>query len=293
MLEGDCKEKGVLDAMIWESGLVCLSKNLQLYAMFDLDRDPFVIKLKDPNIQEPPLCWTVIEPRLLASLLQWRGESSETMMITPISREQETTSSLDREHANVDVLLAVSSGTVLIVNRYQVNDMLVKFGPLTHIALSPTAKHIACVTKSGTVYVVTSDFTQNVTTFETQTSSLHQLAWCGPDAVACYWDQGTDHILLLIGPHAKWLKYEFAEPIHLVGEIDGLRILSPKKCEFLHRVPSTSCESSPPSPLLLLFTYHAPSSVFTILSLTHSLSLSLSLSLTLSLPPSPLSHSGG
>jgi len=231
-MEGECKERGVLDAVIWESGLVCLSKSLQLYALLELDREPYALKLKELNIQEPPLCWTVIEPKLLATLTQQRSD-------TAAGTEAGAEITLDPEHVNIEVLLAVASGTVLVVDRYKVTDMLVNLGPLAHMALSPNAKHIACVTQTGVVHVVTSDFRQNVTTFDTKTSPPHQFAWCGGDAVACYWEQNDDHLLLLIGPYAHWLKFTYPEPVHLVGEIDGLRILSPRKCEFLNRVPST------------------------------------------------------
>jgi hypothetical protein len=44
----EIKESGIMDAMIWSSGLVCMTKNLQFFCMMNFD-DPYIVKLKDPG----------------------------------------------------------------------------------------------------------------------------------------------------------------------------------------------------------------------------------------------------
>lgn len=34
-----------------------------------------------------------------------------------------------------------------------------------------------------------------------------QMEWCGADAVLCYWETDKDHLLFMIGPKSKWLRY--------------------------------------------------------------------------------------
>lgn len=63
-----------------------------------------------------------------------------------------------------------------------------------------------------------------------------QLAWCGMDAVLLYWDD----MLLMMGPDGDPVHYLFDEPIILIPECDGVRILSNTSMEFLQRVPDST-----------------------------------------------------
>lgn len=63
-----------------------------------------------------------------------------------------------------------------------------------------------------------------------------QLAWCGMDSVLLYWDDE----LLMIGPDEYPLRYLYDEPIILIPECDGVRVLSNTRMEFLHRVPDST-----------------------------------------------------
>lgn len=53
-----------------------------------------------------------------------------------------------------------------------------------------------------------------------------------------YWDQ----IVLMVSPKGNWIKYSYEEPIVMIGEIDGARIVSQDKCEFVQRVPSAKID---------------------------------------------------
>lgn len=63
-----------------------------------------------------------------------------------------------------------------------------------------------------------------------------QLAWCGMDAVLLYWDD----MLLMMGPDGEPVHYLYDEPIILIPECDGVRILSNSSMEFLQRVPDST-----------------------------------------------------
>lgn len=63
-----------------------------------------------------------------------------------------------------------------------------------------------------------------------------QLAWCGMDTVLLYWDD----ILLMMGPRGDPVRYFYDEPIILLPECDGVRILSNSSMEFLQRVPDST-----------------------------------------------------
>jgi hypothetical protein len=113
------------------------------------------------------------------------------------------------------------------------------------MSVSPTGKILACFTQSGNVWVVSTDFAQNLSTFETKSPvPPTQLVWCGVDAVVCYWGSGDDHLVFVIGPLANFIKYTYHEPVTLVSEPDGIRIISAAKCELLQRVPSTCLQVS-------------------------------------------------
>lgn len=63
-----------------------------------------------------------------------------------------------------------------------------------------------------------------------------QIAWCGLDSVLLYWDE----MLLMVGPQADPVRYVYDEPIILIPECDGVRILSNSTMEFLQRVPDST-----------------------------------------------------
>lgn len=63
-----------------------------------------------------------------------------------------------------------------------------------------------------------------------------QLAWCGMDSVLLYWDD----MLLMMGPDGDPVRYFYDEPVVLIPECDGVRILSNTSMEFLQRVPDST-----------------------------------------------------
>ncbi|CAI9265040.1 unnamed protein product [Lactuca saligna] len=56
------------------------------------------------------------------------------------------------------------------------------------------------------------------------------------DSVLLYWDD----MLLMVGPYGDLVRYLYDEPIILILECDGARILTKLNMEFLQRVPSST-----------------------------------------------------
>ncbi len=63
-----------------------------------------------------------------------------------------------------------------------------------------------------------------------------QLVWCGVDSVLLYWEE----MLLMVGPYGDFVKYPYDEPVVLIPECDGVRVLSNMYMEFLQRVPDST-----------------------------------------------------
>lgn len=56
---------------------------------------------------------------------------------------------------------------------------------------------------------------------------------CGSGAVVGLWG----NMMLVVGPDKDWINFNFDNPVHLVEEEDGLRIIGKYQHEFLHKVP--------------------------------------------------------
>ncbi|KAH7833581.1 hypothetical protein Vadar_007860 [Vaccinium darrowii] len=56
------------------------------------------------------------------------------------------------------------------------------------------------------------------------------------DSVLLYWDD----MLLMVGPYGDPVRYLYDEPITLIPECDGVRILTNTSTEFLQRVPDST-----------------------------------------------------
>lgn len=72
------------------------------------------------------------------------------------------------------------------------------------------------------------------------------------DAVLLYWDD----MLLMMGPDGDPVHYLYDEPVILIPECDGVRILSNTIMEFLQRVPDSTVSIftiGSTSPAALLF----------------------------------------
>ncbi|TPX37893.1 hypothetical protein SeMB42_g06813 [Synchytrium endobioticum] len=199
----DAKDFGVVDCQIWESGLVVRTGNNKLVAVLDLET-PRPKSLADTSL-DGLQSWTVIPPHLTLS-------------------------------RHLEVLLAIKT-TIITVDISSAQDQLLQQGPFLRISASPNGKYLALFTADGRLWVVSSDFQKSLAEFATNSNTPPlQMAWCGTDSVVLHWPD----TLLVVGPFGDWIKYTYDGVVHMVTEIDGVRILTPDKCEFLQRVPTAT-----------------------------------------------------
>ncbi|KDQ19047.1 hypothetical protein BOTBODRAFT_28535 [Botryobasidium botryosum FD-172 SS1] len=223
-LGSEAQEVGVIDARIHESGLVAMTGNLGLLEIKGWEGGK-PLTLANSTLNAPPHCWSIIPP-------------DQT-----ISR-------------HVEVLLAHES-TILSVDNLECIDQRLSRGPFAKLAVSPNGKSLALLTKAGLLWVVSSDFQRSYSEYDTTREGANselpsQLVWCGNDALLLTWNS----VALLVGPYGDTLRYPYSSPSFAVSEIDGVRIVSSERCDFLQKVPDSSESVFRPgsaSPAAILF----------------------------------------
>ncbi|GJU40719.1 protein vacuoleless1 [Tanacetum coccineum] len=158
------------------------------------------MKMGDLGLEEFPLCMAVIEPKYTMS-------------------------------GNVEVLLGVGDHVLLVEEDGGVQIVGEGLGPLQKMVVSCNGKLLASFTHDGQLLVMPTDFSSIIFEYACETAiAPDQLVWCGMDSVLLYWDD----MLLMVGPYGDPVRYIYDEPIILIPECDGARILS--NSTFLQRV---------------------------------------------------------
>jgi vacuolar protein sorting-associated protein 16 len=177
--------------------------------------------------------FNIPQPRLLASPPQHEQILSWTV-VPPQSSTR-----------HVEVLLATRT-TILVADQVEIQDQLLQQGPFSQMALSPNGRFLALYTASnggGRIWVVYSDFQKGISDFTIPASgnntdgAVRQVGWVGNDAVAVSWEGGR---VVVIGPTGGYLEYHHNEGVWIIEDLDGLRIYSSTKCDFIQKVPGNS-----------------------------------------------------
>ncbi|KAG8840224.1 hypothetical protein FRB91_006401, partial [Serendipita sp. 411] len=216
-LGSEAAETGVMDAKIFEAGLVALTGQMSFLEVRGWEgQKPGV--LSAPVMTVPPISWIVLPP-------------------------DQTNS----RHA--EVVMSVE-GTIYTCDNLEHIDQHMDGGPFTHIAASPNGRSLALLTASSNLWVITSDFQRKILEFDISTlsppsfsssslssssSSPTQIGWCGSDAVLIAYP----NCVFLLGPGGETLSYTYASTPCLVTEPDGTRIVSAHECDFVQRVPES------------------------------------------------------
>ncbi|MBA0758273.1 hypothetical protein Gotri_021284 [Gossypium trilobum] len=140
---------------------------------------------------------------------------------------------------NVEVLVGVGDG-ILIVDEDGVQrvDGEAVQGPVQKMVVSWDGKYLAIFTHDGRILVTDINFKGVLLEYNCESAlPPEQLAWCGLDSVLLYWD---DTPLLMVGPRGDPVHYFYDEPLLLIPECDGVRILLNTSLEFLQRVPDST-----------------------------------------------------
>ncbi|KAJ3259192.1 hypothetical protein HK103_002839 [Boothiomyces macroporosus] len=215
----DAKEFGIIDAVVFNDGVVALTNNFQFIAITSL-HEPRPRNLANIGLLEKPDCWDILPPD------QNIGRHLEVYVAT--------------------------KKTVFVVDQIRAQDQLLQKGPFHKMAISPNGKLLALYTFDGRLWVVSTDFQVSLADFKTNSDSPPlQMAWCGNDSVLLHWDD----IILLVGPSGDYLKFSYEGVVQLVSEIDCARIISSEKCEVINRVPKANVDifrigSTSPSAIL-------------------------------------------
>lgn len=194
------EEFGVKSCRFWSHGFVALLTNNALIAVSSFD--------------EP-------RPKLLSAIPD--GEIFSWSLIPPVY-------TLSR---SVEVLLATSK-TIFVVDATEAEDRGLSDGPFKHVSVSPNGRFAALYTDDGKVWVVGSDFQNKYSEYDTRAKTPPtQLYWCGNDSVILAWEDEIH----MIGPGGAAAKYFYDNPVHVVPDLDGVRLITNESCEFLHKVP--------------------------------------------------------
>jgi hypothetical protein len=255
-------KKGVIAHMFWsyEEHLVLVSKDAVVYAYDIHGRSIYsfslALEIKDIGILQIAT-WSNGIAILTSDFKLWVVEDLETRFCEQYARIPVTLEFDDEKDIGmsvippeqsvtgvVEVVLSVpQSKSIFLVSKEKCRNMDVDNGPHLRVEVSPSGDAIATFTDNGGVWVVKSDFTEKNPEFGTKSSAPpYQMAWCGEDCVCLYWNpdqinrDGTS-LLLMIGRNGEFQKFTYDGSIHLVSEIDGIRIITNETCEFLQRVP--------------------------------------------------------
>ncbi|KAB8343224.1 hypothetical protein FH972_022814 [Carpinus fangiana] len=215
----EAEEQGVVECRFWATGFVAMLGDNRLVEV--------------SNYVEP-------RPRVLAT-----PPSDEVMSWSIVPPAY----SLSR---SVEVLLAIGQ-TINVVDVNDSEDRMLQNGPFRHICVSPNGKFVALYTEDAKVWVISSDFQDKLSEYDTKVKSVPKdMQWCGNDAVILAWEDEVH----LLGPNGAATKYYYDSWVHLVPDVDGLRIFTNDVCEFVQGIADVTEDtfkvgSTSPSAVLL------------------------------------------
>ncbi|KAH0547552.1 hypothetical protein FGG08_000277 [Glutinoglossum americanum] len=210
---------GVKACRFWSTGFVALLSNNHLISISRYDEP------RPKLLAQPPMetvhSWTLIPPAYTLS-------------------------------RSVEVLLATGQ-TIHVVDASDSEDRLLQNGPFTHISVSPNGRFVALYTEDKKLWVISSDFQKKLSEYDSRSRSIPKdLRWCGNNSVVLAWEDEIH----MVGPNGAASKYFYDSRVHLVADIDGVRLITNDVCEFLQKVPDVTEEifklgSTSPASVLL------------------------------------------
>jgi hypothetical protein len=139
---------------------------------------------------------------------------------------------------SVEVILAIGS-TLYVVDATEAEDRNFDAGPFRHISVSPRAEFLAFYTEDGKVWVVSGDWSEKLSEYDSRVKTVPKdMQWCGSNAVALAWEDEIH----LIGPKSAAAKFYYDSWVHLLPDVDGIRLLTNDVCEFIQKVPDEAVD---------------------------------------------------
>ncbi|KKY21138.1 putative vacuolar protein sorting vps16 [Phaeomoniella chlamydospora] len=153
---------------------------------------------------------------------------------------------------SVEVLVALEK-TIFVIDASEAEDRGLSDGPFKHVNVSPNGRFAALFTEVGKVWVVSSDFQNKFSEYNSRARTRpRKVEWCGNDSVILAWEDEIH----MVGPNGVAAKYFYDGQVHVVADLDGIRLITNETCEFLHKVPDVTEEvfrlgSTSPASVLL------------------------------------------
>lgn len=189
----EASDVGIIDAKIYETGLVAMTSSLTFLEVKGWDGT------RPLTLANPGMLFTYLNPQYV-EISNWCTGLSQPPHSWEVIPPDMTIS------RHVELLVSTES-TVLIIDSLDSIDQRLSRGPFTHISLSPSGKALALLTMSGILWVVSIDFQRSLAEYDTHNISADELAkqvvWCGNDAILVTWESAT----ALIGPFGDVLRY--------------------------------------------------------------------------------------
>lgn len=139
---------------------------------------------------------------------------------------------------SVEVILAIGT-TLYVVDATEAEDRNFDAGPFRHISVSPRAEFLAFYTDDGTVWVVSGDWSEKLSEYDSKVKTVPKdMQWCGSNAVALAWEDEVH----LVGPNSAATKFYYDTWVHLLPDVDGIRLLTNELCEFIQKVPDEAVD---------------------------------------------------
>lgn len=227
----DVKDTTVLDCKIYNSpnfytGVAVLTGSYNIFLVNNI-KDPRIRKIPSiPGLDGPPSSWAVVA-----------------------------------EDRNTKVFVATQDAKLYLLEENQESLQVCpkfnnKINAITEIAVSVNNQHIALFADNGALWMGSSNLEKKYCEFDTESKTRpQQLVWCGTGAVVGVWQCNLE-LMVIFGLEKDYMNDIFYTPIHLVPEIDGVRIISNSSHELLQKVPDAVADvfrigSIAPSALLL------------------------------------------
>ncbi|XP_044761312.1 vacuolar protein sorting-associated protein 16 homolog [Coccinella septempunctata] len=205
------QELKVVDAKLFTSpqnctGVAVLTSNDKVFLVNNI-LDPKCRQLSELPKGLKPYCWVVI------------AEEPQTEILMACGKELYR---LKQDEHHTSVMLEPD-----ISNEYTT---------ILKMSVSFNARHIALFTDSGHLWLGSSNFRSKYCEIDTEVIyTPKQLIWCGNEAVVAYWERSNT--ILVVGIHGQKMTFTYDGSVHIVQEIDGVRIISNNTHELLQKVP--------------------------------------------------------
>lgn len=108
-------------------------------------------------------------------------------------------------------MLAIGE-TIYVVDATDTEDRVLQNGPFRHVSVSPNGRFVALFTGDGRVWVVSSDFQNKLSEYESGAKTLPKdVVWCGNDSVVLSWEDEV----IMVGPNgaaSRWVFFFSSHP---------------------------------------------------------------------------------